>query len=299
MESLGFYEDTITSTPVRAGTAAVVQHPNPNPVRDPFEGWVPTTVGRQLTSERVRWSQVIGVILMCAGIAGIAAWLYLRPSEVAAEAIAEVRAKAEALQPSLNALGAVNDRLTSGAFDSQMATDVLLDVDRKARELFQASASLTGEPGSLRAVAADAADDAITAARILADTMAYRDALVPVISAPPLETDPQLVELDAAAFAYGQWRVRFDAVRDSLPIGVLDDVTTRLGLVSAELGSIQSRYLDSLRSDDALGAEAAIADLAMLLDGVDLELNVGIGKNRESVAQRITDSISLIESLLR
>ena len=298
MESLGFYEQTTAAKPARATAVVVPNQPSPPPVVDPFDGWTPTTFGRQLTSGRVRWSQVVGVIMMCAGIAGIAAWLYLRPTELAANAIAEVRAKAVALQPSLTALAAINGRGTPESLGSPSAIDALLEVDRHARALFQAAGSLIDEQEQSRAVAADAAAGAIAAARILADTIAYRDALLPVITAPALETDPELVELDAAAFAYGEWHARFETVRDSLPVGVLDDVTTRLGMVAAESKQIQARYLDSLRSDDAMGAQAAILDLATLLDAVDVELSAAIAQNQEKAATRIADAIALIESLL-
>lgn len=296
MEALGFYEQATTPAP-RAPAAAVATQPSQPPTQDPFEGWTPTSFGRELTSGRIRWTQVAGVIMMCAGIAGIAAWLYLRPTELAANAIADVRVKAAALQPSLEVLGEINERLTPETLGSQ-ATTALREVDRNARALFQAAGSLLEEQAPARAVAADAAEEAITAARILADTIAYRDALVPVLSAPPFETDPQLVELDAAAFAYGQWQAKFEAVRDSLPIGVVDEVSTSLGMVSAKLEPIQSRYLDSLRTDDALGAEAAILDLATSLDAVDIELHAAIARNQENVAARIADAIALIESLL-
>lgn len=301
MESLGFFEDTVTRTttwssgPVATTTAVI---PAVESSVDPFEDWRPTEIGKRLVTSRVRWSLVVGILMICAGVAGVAAWLYQRPIEQAADALAELKQTAVALEAPLHALEQANGQLTAPSAGAPSLTQVFLDVDAAARDLFASSAELASTQSTTRSTAADAASGALDASRILGDALAYRAGAAPILTLPQLQTDPQLIALDDAAREFGQWQARFDGVRTALPAGVFASVTAELSVVSGELDGAQTLYLDALRADDIEGAAAVLDELSDRLTGVIELLDVESAAIHDRVSERISSALRAISSLV-
>jgi hypothetical protein len=76
-----------------------------------------------------------------------------------------------------------------------------------------------------------------------------------------LITEPELIEMGAAATDFGGWRARFDMVVSNLPEGILSPVTAELVGIGGELEAIQGAYLDGLREDDQAAALEAVNTL--------------------------------------
>lgn len=301
MESLGFFEDTVTRTTswtTGTGTAAPVAQAVAEPRVDPFDTWEVTAVNKRLITGKIRWSTIIGVLMICAGIAGIAAWFYQRPVELAKEALAEVAVSAQALEPALLLLQDANNQVLLDGSSATSITSILLDVDGKARDLFESSASLSSSQTTARSRAADAATDALGASRLLGDSLAFQAAVVPILALPEFVTDPNLTALDEAARAFGEWQARFDGVRSALPDGVMSAVTVELAVISGELAATQSRYLDALRSDDPAAAAATFGELSARLEAAYELLNEGMAETQAKVTARIAGALAAIDSLV-
>ena len=302
MESLGFFEDSVTRTTWSNGT--VVTSPGAQtatvaqPQVDPFDDWQTTAIEKRLVTGNIRWSSIIGVLLICAGVAGIAAWFYQRPVELAKEALTELAVTAQALEPALLLLQDANDQVLFDGSGATSITSILLDVDGKARDLFESSAALPSSQTTARSRAADAASEAIDASRLLGDSLAFRAALVPVLALPEFVTDPNLIALDEAARAFGEWQARFDGVRSALPAGVMSPVSTDLAIISSELGATQSRYLDALRSDDPAAAAATFDELSARLETAYLVLSEELAETQARVSVMIASALAAIDLLV-
>lgn len=302
MESLGFFEDSVTRTTWSNGT--VVASPGAQtatvaqPDVDPFDDWQTTAIEKRLVTGNIRWSSIIGVLLICAGVAGIAAWFYQRPVELAKEALAELAVTAQALEPALLLLQDANDQVLLDGSGATSITSTLLDVDGKARDLFESSAALPSSQTTARSRAADAASEAIDASRLLGDSLAFQAALVPVLALPEFVTDPNLIALDEAARAFGEWQARFDGVRSALPAGVMSPVSIDLAVISGELGATQSRYLDALRSDDPAAAAATFDGLSARLETAYLVLSEELAQTQARVSVMIASALAAIDLLV-
>lgn len=302
MESLGFFEDTVTRTtswttgavtavPVAQAVAVV------EPQVDPFDTWEVTAVEKRLVTGKIRWSSIIGVLMILAGIAGIAAWFYQRPVELTKDALADLSVSAQALEPALLSLQQANNALTEGTRPVSV-TATLLELDDLARDLFSSSAALPQTQTRARSRAADAASDALDASRLLGDSVAFQAAVIPVLALPEFITDPNLIALDEAARSFGAWQARFDGVRSALPDGVMSAVTVELGVISGDLGATQSRYLDALRSDDPSAAVLTLGELSARLEGAYGLLTEGIVETQAKVSARIASALAAIDSLV-
>lgn len=302
MESLGFIEEDLTrvSSWQTPPTVSPGSESTPSQVAkvDPFDDWSPTEVGRGLLTGRVRWTVLVGVVMMCAGIAGVAAWIYQRPAELARDALVELETTAGALQPAVLALHAANDHLLSPLDRTSSHTQSLLEVDKRARALYEASASLTAAQSSDRVLAADAASAALEASATLRDGLGYRAGIVPILAMPELQTDPQLIELDEAALAFGEWQAQFDAVLTALPEQILAPLTAELASISGTLESSRMLYLDALRNDDPDAAQAVLDTLQGRLSAAETLLEEELVGVHARVALRIEASLAAIDSLV-
>lgn len=302
MESLGFIESPAvvtrgwvpSETTPRFAPAHIKRGAHERTVAD-IE---PLDTTRELFRRNVRWGLVATVSLLLGGALGVAGWLLQRPSELAEAAANSLRASASSLAHELEALEEVNATLTDPQVDSSAINAAALTVDSGSRELFTATAELPESDAGLRARAADAASKAIDAARLVSDAAAYRGAVIQILAAPRLETDPELIALDEAIRQIGAWRMSFDQVRSALPSGTMTNVSTQLDELSANLESIQSRYVDSLREDDRHSAEAVVLELAAQLQIIETVLNGSLEETQEAVSGLIEESLAGIDDLL-
>lgn len=299
MEALGFIDRPglattwVSTMPVRGRHEAPVATPRP----DPFDDWQPSDVGGALSGRNVRWSLLIGVLLIATGLALVGYWVYRRPLDMAAQASDRVSANAAQLQSRLTDLQSLNGGLI-GQAQPDDTTAKLLATEGAARELFDASAELPPSEAPTRATVTDAAGDSLEATRLLGDAYAYREALIPALALPELEDDSSLIGLDEAAREFGTWRSKFDSVRSVLPAGTMAAMTAELELVSGELDAIQSQYLDALRNDDRQEAVSAINTLSDRLAEAEALLFAELGAVQTRVAERLDSAAASLQSLL-
>ncbi len=300
MEILGFLDDpwnTATWTSAQPQFVAPVASANgATPAVDPITNWVPTEMGSRLYRGRIRWGVLTALIILASTLGLFAYWLYQRPAAMVAEAVSSVEEVAGQLQSELQTIAAATATLE--APDPRTPLPEMLALDAAARALFEASASLPASETTSRAAAVNAAGDALDVTSVMGDAFAYRAAVIPVLVAPDLETDPALIALDEAAQAFAVWQTQFDAVRAALPAGGLSSVTSQLDAVSSDLDSIRVKYLDSLREDDRWGAIVALRRLDERLSEAEGALFQALGAIRVRVDERITSALGAVEALL-
>lgn len=263
---------------------------------DPLSTWHPEEIGGRLTGGNVRWGLVSLLVLVLAGAGVFGYWLYQRPSILEQASLATVTEHARSLSASINNVEAFNSALLNDA--ESPGTADLFAVEAEARALFNSSGSLDGSATTLRAAALRAASSTLDGIRLASDAHSYRAAVLPILAAPRLETDPELIALDEAARQFGAWQLSFDQARSALPDQVLPDVTQQLDILSGDLTSIMGRYVDALREDDEAAANGALLELNGRLAQVQGVMNEAIRGVQERVSSRLTEvSESLVHIL--
>lgn len=300
MEALGFIETPMmtsswsTSPPPRPIT------PPPPPVEDdPFAGWQPNKGSSELTERRFRWGMASVLTLIIGGLTVAGLWLWQRPEAMAAASSSEVTTSAETLESELVGLRDTNNNLLGPEFDSSAASAQSLAVDGAARALFDTAGALSDAAAPRRSLAVDVATTALDASRLIRDAVAYRSAVIPILVAPDLETDPDLIGLDDAVRDFGAWQQQFNQVRSALPTGTMSEVSSELELVAGNLASIQGRYVDALRDDDRLAAEGVLKDLAEQMSQVEESLINSLEEVQARADDLIGDSLAGIGDLVR
>lgn len=303
MESLGFIETPTTVTSQWVSQEARSELPPPPIKRGAHEKTVadiePLDTTGELLRRDVRWGMVITLAVVVAGLTAAGVWLWHRPAAMAEAASSAVSVAAADLEPELEGL----DRLNQQLLDSQMETSEViartLSVDGAARKLFDAASGLpTDSEQTARTVATDVATTALDASRLVSDAIAYRSAVIQILTPPDLEADPELIGLEDAVREIGTWRQTFEQVRLALPEGTMSDVSVQLGEIAASLESIQKRYVDGLGQDDRQAAEAAVLELEAQLDIAENLLNRSLRQVQEQADELIRDSFSGIRRLL-
>lgn len=309
MESLGFFDspyDSSVKQVVTSTTRLVTTMPaetTGNHVTDLWEStelhapsladWVPQRAAKHLKLRRnFRWSMLLGLFLLLAGVSGIAYWIYQRPAEVAADATAAVVADAGALNEALSGVSAVAEGL-NGTIPAGYV-DTLNRSDEAARALFARSADLPETEIATRSAAADAAGLAAEASRSLGDAAAFRTALEPVLIVPAFETDPDLIDLTTATAEFGTWWAQMDRVGAALPQGVSAETITSFDSIRNEFETVQGAYIDALRLGDGATAAEILTHLQAELDGVRAELTAAM----DSIASTATDQLTKAEAVL-
>lgn len=240
----------------------------PTPTADPFANWKPSDVGQRLVSSNFRWGFMAGILMIAVGLTGVGFWIYQQPTVATETAHEELITAVQALEPAIDTLIAIDLSVAQAEISRQ-----LLRIDADARSLFDVAGALPPSLGTQRSIAADIAGQALEGSRILNNAWAYRSAVVPILENPDFETDPSLIALDDAAAAFGLWQTRFQGVATALPSGLMDQLGDELILISGTLDTLQTRYLDALRTDDSAGValvlhelEASIGKARALLD---------------------------------
>lgn len=293
MESLGFSNPSSvwTDTPQTEASDTL-----PPTEADPLADWRPGEFGVQLSGGNFRWGlfAVFAVFLAAAGAVGF--WAYQRPIAQAEASVVAVTQSAEQLSASLVGLEQFNAALPDADGDDD--TTLLFEADAAARELFQTSGQLPSGESATRSLAAAASSATLDGVRLAGDSHSYRLAVTPILATPDLEVDPNLIELDEAARAFGEWQLRFDEVRTALPDGVLPDVTEQLDVLSGDLTMTLRDYVDALREDDASAAEGVVVALSTRLDTIGDALAAAMEDTQNRVDERITEASTALSSLL-
>lgn len=233
---------------------------------DSMADWKPVEVDKRRLNKRVRWPLVTlwVLILAVAGVGGYFVWQ--APTNAAEAALGALSDDAMGLQEVLGPLETANASLIPGqSIDATSISKAVNDVDNASRALFSSAGALPAAESASRTAASDAATQALDASKTLNGLAAYLGAVTPVMVAPTLITDPELIDLETAVREYGAWRSQFDTVRGALPEGTMTRATQELGLVSNRLESVQGAYIDGLREDDRQAALAAVRELEGLL----------------------------------
>lgn len=273
-------------------------HHHQTPPRPRIADRAPAELGAELLQGNFRWSVLLGLVLIGAGIAALGAWATQKPVSDRAAAVAEVRLHAGELRPAVAEMTPLNQSLTSVDVDTTSVNETLTRVDDLARQLFTASASLPQAESAYRSRAADASGDAIDAVKLLREAYAYRSAVLPVMAAPTLETDPELIEIDEAVRQFGVWQARFDEMRTALPDGFMEKVSVELDSISAQLDTIRQEYVDALRADDAAAAADVVASLERRLATAESVLFSSLGDVQTRVLRHIDSSLFALDLLV-
>lgn len=244
----------------------------------------------------MRWGLLTLIVVVVLGVAGIGYWLYQRPASLQEASAAELHMSAEALETALPTLEEFNTDLLTA--DPATGTASLFDVESQARALFEASGGLATSQSELRRAASDAAGSALDGVRLATETHSYRVAVLPILDHPDLVTDRSLIELDEAARSFGAWQLSFDNVRAALPESILSDVTRRLDMLSANLSSFLTSYVDALREEDSAAARAVVSDLSTRLDEIRESLDESVEGIQTRVSLRIEEARHALHRLL-
>jgi hypothetical protein len=295
LETLGFSDATSTwseTPPVVVpqspqSTGEVPRRGRHEAGPDPLSSWHPEEIGGRLTGGNVRWSLVSLLVLVLAGAGLFGYWLYQRPSTLEQASLATVTEHARSLSASLDTVETFNSALLEET--ESPGTADLFAVEAEARALFSSSGSLDGSATTLRSAALRAASSTLDGIRLASDAHSYRAAVLPILAAPRLETDPELIALDEAARQFGAWQLSFDQVRTALPDQVLPDVTQQIDILSGDLTSIMGRYVDALRDDDEAAANGALLELNSRLAQVQGVMNEAILGVQDRVSSRLTE----------
>lgn len=225
---------------------------------DSMADWSPIDVEKRL-NKKIRlplvaiWVLIIGVI----GAGGV--WLWQNADRTSESAIARVQdagiALGETLEPLAGAAASIDP---AGGPIPETVLPVIADTDRTSRALFSAAADLSGTQAGSRSVATDAATLALDATRTLSNLSAYIGAVTPILTAPTLITEPELIDLQTAVAEFGTWRTTFGMVLSDLPEGVMPELTAELNSIRDDLEAMQGAYVDGLREDDRVAALDAV-----------------------------------------
>lgn len=299
MEALGFIDRPgvattwVETVAVRGRHEAPTQAPQP----DPFADWQPSDVGSALFRRNIRWSYLVGLLLIAAGAVILGYWIYQRPIAAAEDASRQLTAAAAPIHSHLDDLRYLSSALTDQQQPAGMNA-TLLAAESSARDLFNASGDVDSSQVAERSAASDVASNTLEATRLLNDAFAFREAIIPALAMPVLEEDPNLVGLDDAARQFGEWRMKFDSVRGVLPAGALPEMVDELELISGSLEAIQSRYLDALRNDDPTATAFALQDLEGLLQTAETLLFDELTQVQVRVNERLELATAQLRSLL-
>jgi hypothetical protein len=220
--------------------------------------WAPIDVEKRL-NRKVRlplvaiWILIIGVI----GAGGV--WLWQNSDRSSETAIAEVRQAGAALGDTLDPLAAATASIDpANGSVPEAILPAIADADTTSRALFSAAADLSGTQAGSRSAATDAATSALDATRTLSNLSAYVGAVTPILTAPTLITEPELIDLQTAVAEFGSWRSTFGMVLSNLPEGVMPELTAELNAIRNDLEAMQGAYVDGLREDDRVAALDAV-----------------------------------------
>ena len=288
LESLGFTDST---------THVWSDPPSPPTPPDPIEpetlaDWRPEEIGGRLVGSNVRWSVIVLLVATVAVMAGVGVWLYQRPAAEAEAAASGLITQASRVETALPALDRFNQDLLTA--ENLTADTALVELEREVRTMFEASTALGESRAEVANAAAQAVDSALEGVRLAREAIAYRLAVLPILAAPPLETDPNRIELDEAARLFGDWQIIFDETLEALPEDLLSEITVRLNGISTELPSLLNQYMDALRGDDAAGAAAVLTDLGTRLAEVDASMKTAL----EGVQRQVTEHIAATRTAL-
>jgi hypothetical protein len=256
----------------------------------------PGDFGGHLSGGNVRWGLVAAAIVLLGGLTAVGYRLYQGPAAQEQASISEVTSEAIALRSSLPTLEAFNAGLL--ATESDAWGGDLFEVEARGRALFNASGALPNSQTDMRLISSQAAGSTLDAVRLASGAHSFRSAVLPVLVTPGLQTDPELIGLDEAARTFGEWQLSFDTARRAVSESILPDVGAQLDLLSSDLGSFLSRYVDALRLDDRSEAESVLRDLGSRLEGIDATLTVALEEVQAKVAERVEETNQALERLL-
>ena len=294
MESLGFSNPSSIWTD--SGPTDADRPQTPTKELDTVADWQPGEIEDQLTGRDFRWGLLLGSVLILAGIGAAGLWFYQRPSAQAAASTQTVLESAVQLESALGGLETFNADLPETNVEGDPT--LLSDADTAARALFDASGDLPASDSDYRSLAATASSAALDGVRLAGEAYSYRLAVLPMLTAPELETDPNLIDLDEATRSFGDWHLRFDNMRTALPDGVLPDVTEQLDVLSGDLTATLGDYVDALRLDDSAAATSVLTSLSTRLDTVRGALDSAMVETQSRVEQRLSEVRSALELLL-
>lgn len=256
----------------------------------------PEDPGDRLTGGNVRWGFVVMILLFVAGAAAAGVWLYQRPAAQEATSAATLTSTASELAAALPTLEQFNTDLV--AAENPTEASALSVVEATARSLFAASANLGSGQTEMRTAASQASGSTLDAIRLATEARSYRAAVLPMLTPPELETDPELIELDEAARQFGDFQLGFDNVRTALPESILSEVTQELDILSGDLSTLLGRYVDALREDDRAAVEAVMSDLSERLAAIDELLESELGEIQARVETRIDEARQALDRIL-
>jgi hypothetical protein len=256
----------------------------------------PEDFGGRLTGGNIRWGLVTTLVLLFAGLLGVGVWLSQRTGAEERASLTTLDSRATDLAAAIPTLEQASDQLLD-AGPSQRAVD-LLTLESAARGLFEASGDLGNTRTDFRSAASQASSSTLDGIRLATGARSYRSAVIPLLEAPALETDPEIIALDEAARQFGSWQLAFDDVRTALPDGVLSPVSEQLDILSGDLATILGRYVDALRQNDETEAERVLADLDDRLTTIEAQLDATLVEVQTRIDVRIAEANEALSRIL-
>jgi hypothetical protein len=126
---------------------------------------------------------------------------------------------------------------------------------------------------------------------------AYVGAVTPILTAPTLITEPELIDLQTAVAEFGSWRNTFGMVLSNLPEGVMPELTAELNAIRDDLEEMQGTYVDGLREDDRVAALAAVRAVEGRLATAWEILLVEVDVAKTSISGQIDNAREAVRSL--
>lgn len=275
-----------------------------DPVEDTFAEWEPTALSAAYRSKRTwRWPFIITTLLL-AGVVGTALWWAPRFIEsriddrrvefstAARDLQATLPAVAEAIAPvtgpdSAQALTAIN-AITSLQDAATRLEAVTLLSHPAGLPFVEPDPATELEP--VRDRAARLAPSAETLGRRLTEAVTYRTIADDAFVLPdlPVEADPATISALSVSLA--------TALADTVAVASALPSDPAFGIHDAYLDATitryegwQAEYLDALRRGDGSSANALIAELEAILDGLDAALVESLDGLGAELRQQVTD----------
>ncbi|MCI0679493.1 MAG: hypothetical protein L0Z63_10705 [Actinobacteria bacterium] len=262
-------------------------------VADPFDDWTPGDLA--LAGRRFRWSRLF--VVLVAGVAlGVSTfWAWQRPMALAEEARRLVVPAVETLVADLVAL----PDLTAATIDPTTVNTMMLSIDDDLRAVLETT-PVVADP-EVRTLLSTLVADAARAQRRFVDVYTYRTSALVTLTAPGLETDPAMVDLEEAAAVFADWQTGLVEMRRSLPGDVLPEVDDVIDELIVSVKGAAGRYLDAIADDDPVAATRVIDVLEDDLDRTGRMLTAGLSGAQEEIETAVREAattLDLIRSLL-
>lgn len=262
-----------------------------------LEWWKPQIVGRRkLGGRRTRLSTLLAAGAALLGLIFVTWSLIQRPGRMAEESLQTLGSHTAVLLETLTPVEEIVSRIGNPEPpDLSLSTQVVLDAESAARQVFTDAGSHSDQR---RDVAVAAAGGVLDATRRTNQLLAYRLATERTLEAPALPSSLEETDLPLATEAVAGWRAEIETAVEDLAPEVLPDHRSALDDWLGSLDTWQVEYLDAIRLEDGAAMREALEDLESQILGLRQTLLDQLAEAGGEIRAQVADSRQAAERLL-